>query len=266
MIHPTAVVEGGVIMGRDVQVGPFAYIAEGAMIGDACVLGPHVTVLGSATLGNGCRVHAGAVIGDAPQDLAFKPDTRSYVRIGAGCVIREGVTIHRGTKPETLTEVGDGCFLMANSHLAHNVRLGRNVILANGALLAGYVDVGERAFISGNTVVHQFVRIGRLAMLGGAAGFSKDVPPFCMTRSGWLNRVVGLNVVGLQRSGMPPEVRLQMKQAFAMLYRSGLNVAQAVERMKTAFPDGPARELWEFVEASKRGICGTGRAADESEL
>lgn len=265
MIHPTAVIEAGAEMGRDVQCGPFSFVGAGARIGNACVLGPHVAVLGNTVLGDGCRVHAGAVIGDEPQDLAFKPDTRSYVRIGAGCVIREGVTIHRGTKPETVTEVGENCFLMANSHLAHNVRLGRNVILANGVLLAGYVDVGDRAFISGNTAVHQFARIGRLAMLGGAAGFSKDVPPFCMTKSGWFNRVVGLNVVGLRRSGMSPEVRLQVKKAFVMLYRSGWNVSQAVDKMKAAFPDGPARELWEFVESSKRGICGAGRSAEEDE-
>ncbi len=265
MIHQTAVVEDGAEIGVDVQIGPFAYVAAGARIGEGCILGPHVTVLGGATLGPGCRVHAGAVIGDEPQDLAFQPGTRSFVRIGSACLIREGVTIHRGTKPETATEVGDGCFLMANSHLAHNVRLGRRVIVANGSLLAGYVEVGDGAFISGNTGVHQFVRIGRLAMLGGAAGFSKDVPPFCMTKSGWFNRVAGLNVVGLKRAGVAPEVRLQLKQAYAMLYRSGLNVSQAVARMKTAFPDGPARELWEFAEASKRGICSDVRDADRTE-
>ena len=146
------------------RIHPTAIIEDGAAIGDDVEVGPHAVIFRHATIGPHCRIHTGAVIGDVPQDLAFK-NVESFVRIGAGCVIREHVTIHRGTKEGTGTVVGDGCYLMAHSHLGHNVQLGRRVILANGALLAGYVEIGDLAFISGNACVHQFVRIGRLAML-----------------------------------------------------------------------------------------------------
>jgi UDP-N-acetylglucosamine acyltransferase len=254
MIHKTAVIEPGAEIGDGVRAGPFAYVESGARVGDGCVLGPHVSILRYASIGPGCHVHAGAVLGDLPQDRDFK-EADSWVRIGSGCLIREGVTVHRGTKPDTTTEVGDGCFLMAFSHLAHNVRLGRGVIVANGALLAGYVEVGDGAFISGNCVVHQFVRIGRLAMLGGGAAVSKDVPPFCMVHPLAVNRVIGLNVVGLRRAGMGPEVRKEIQQAFAMLYRSGLNVSQAVSGIRESFSGGPAGELADFAESSERGLC-----------
>jgi UDP-N-acetylglucosamine acyltransferase len=256
MIHPTAVVEPGAELGVNITVGPFGFVAARARVGDGCTLGPHASILPFTELGANCRVHAGVVLGDWPQDLAFAESTESGVKIGAGCVFREGVTVHRGTKPGTVTELGEQCYLMANSHVAHNCRLGRNVILANGVLLGGYVELGDRCFISGNAVVHQFVRVGRLAMIGGLGGVSKDVPPFCTVRSHTVNRISGLNVVGLRRAGLGPTERAEVKQAFTLLYRSGLNVSQAVEKMKAAFAAGPARELSDFVEASKRGICG----------
>ena len=253
-IHATAQVSPAARLGKDVSVGPFAVIGENVTIGDGSDIGPHVAVFPYTTIGARCRIHAGAVLGDLPQDLSFK-EVPSYVRIGDECVIREGVTIHRGTKAETVTEIGDGCYLMAFSHFAHNVRLGRSVIVANGALLAGYVDVGDRVFISGNCVVHQFVRIGRLAMLGGASGISKDVPPFCTTRPAEVNRLVGLNVVGMRRAGMNPEERLEVKRAFTLLYRSGLNFREAAQRIREQTTSPMAVELADFVGASKRGIC-----------
>jgi UDP-N-acetylglucosamine acyltransferase len=151
--------------------------------------------------------------------------------------------------------VGDGCYLMANSHLAHNVQLGKKVILANGALLAGYVEVGDGAFLSGNAIVHQFVRIGRLAMISGGGGIGKDVPPFCTTMGIARNTIAGLNIVGLRRAGFTAAQRQEIKRAFAILYRSGLNVSQALARLRAEFSDGPAREIWEFAAASKRGVC-----------
>lgn len=253
-IHPTAVVASGAELGPDVEVGPFAVIADHVRIGEGCRIGPHVVIHSFTTLGPRCRVHAGAVLGDLPQDVAFRGG-ESFVEIGADCVIREGVTIHRGTRPGTATVVGDGCYLMAFSHLAHNVRLGKRVTVVNGALLAGYVEVGDGAFLSGNCLVHQFTRIGRLAMLGGGAAVSKDVPPFCTARSASLNRILGLNVVGMRRAGMPAEARLQVKRAFHLLYRSGLNIRAAAARIREEFPDGPAREMADFVAASRRGIC-----------
>ena len=265
-IHPSAVIDPGAELGRDVTVGPFTFVDRDVRIGDGCRIGPHVTILRHTSVGPGCSVHAGAVRGDLPQDLGFK-DAVSYVSIGAGCRIREGVTIHRGTKPETTTEVGDQCFLMAFSHCAHNVKLGQGVILANGALLGGYVEIGDRAFISGNCLIHQFTRIGRIAMLSGGGGVSKDVPPFCTVRSLTVNSVAGLNVVGMRRGGISPEERLEIKKAFAIVYRSGLNVTQAVARIREAFAKGPALEFADFIEASKRGVCrfGGDAAAEEEE-
>ena len=254
-IHPTAVIDPGAELGSDVTVKPFAVIEGGVRIGDGCVIGPHVTILRHTTLGRQCRVHAGAVLGDMPQDLGFD-NSPSYVRIGDGCVIREGVTIHRGTKPETETVVGNQCFLMALTHLGHNVVLGNQVIIANSVLLAGYVNIGERAFISGHVTIHQFVRVGRLAMLGGMAGISQDVPPFCTAKPHTVNRILGLNVVGLRRAGMSPDERLAVKRAFAVLYRAGLNHGEAVARIRAEFGNSPpALELAEFVAQSKRGIC-----------
>lgn len=236
IIHPTAVIEDGAVIGPDVHIGP------------------HAVVLRNVTIGPNCRIHAGAVIGDLPQDLAFQP-AETFVRIGADCVVREHVTIHRGTKPGTTTVVGDGCFLMANSHLGHNVRLGERVIVANGALLAGYVDVDDGVFISGNAVIHQFVRIGRLAMLSGGCGIGKDVPPFCTTAGLERNRIGGLNTIGMRRAGLSPADRAQVQRAFRILYRSQLNVSQAVDRMRQEFTSGPAAEIVNFVAGSRRGIC-----------
>ncbi|MBN1675969.1 MAG: acyl-ACP--UDP-N-acetylglucosamine O-acyltransferase [Kiritimatiellae bacterium] len=253
-IHAAAVVDAQAKIGENVTIGPFASIAADVEIGDGCTIGPHVTVLPYTSLGANCRVHAGAVLGDLPQDTAFQQN-RSYLRIGANCLIREYVTLHRGTKPESVTEIGDGCFLMGLSHCAHNVKLGPNVIIANGALLGGYVEVGERAFISGNCMLHQFVRVGRLAMLAGGSGVSQDVPPFCTTHGVSANTVSGMNVVGMRRAGFSPQQRAQIKQAFKLLYQAGLNVSQAVDQMRRTFADGPAREFAEFVAASKRGVC-----------
>ncbi|MBI3986252.1 MAG: acyl-ACP--UDP-N-acetylglucosamine O-acyltransferase [Lentisphaerae bacterium] len=257
-IHPSAVIEPGAELGRDVEIGPFCYVAARVTIGDGTVLGPHVTILPYTTLGKGCRLHANAVIGDLPQDLAFK-ESETFVRIGNQCVLREGVTIHRGTKPGTATELGDQCYLMANSHLAHNVKLGNQVILVNGVLLAGYVEVGDRAFLGGAAIVHQFVRIGRLAMLGGGCGIGKDVPPFCTTVPFENNAILGLNVVGMRRAGLTPGQRLEIKRCYHLLYRSGLNLLAAQEKIKAEFTSPQALEICAFLAASRRGICLLGR-------
>jgi len=253
-IHPTAIVNPKAELGANVKIGPYCVIDADVKIGDNTCVGPHVTILPFTTIGPGCTICANAVLGDLPQDLAFKADTISYVRVGANCTIREGVTIHRGTKPETETVVGDECFLMVNSHVAHNCRLSNNVILINGALLAGYVEVAERAIISGNAVVHQFCRIGKLAMLSGGSALSKDLPPFCTVRNS-RNRIAGMNVVGLRRAGFGAPDRLSIKRAFHTLYQSGLNVSQATAKIRAASPAGAVLEFCEFIEQSKRGIC-----------
>lgn len=256
-IHPSASVDSTAQLSDEVIVGPQAVIEADTVIGSGCRLGPGAVIMRYTTLGAGCTVHAHAVLGDIPQDLEFA-DADSRVEIGPGGVFREGVTIHRGTKPGSATQVGERCFLMANSHLAHNVVLGDEVIIANGALLGGYVEVGDQAFISGNGAIHQFCRIGRLAMLGGMAGIGKDVPPFCTAASHRRNRIAGLNTIGLRRAGFTPAERSEIKQAYKWLYGGDVSTSEAVERICSEYPSGPARELADFVAGSKRGICAPG--------
>ena len=255
MHHPTAVIEDGAELGSGVEVGPLSYIQAGVRVGDGCRIGPHVTLLTGTALGADCRVHAGAVIGDLPQDAAFDEGAESFVRVGDRCILREGVTVHRGTKAGTATAIGDECFLMAFSHCAHNVELGERVIVANGALLAGYVTVGPRAFISGNAVIHQFVHVGRLAMLGGGAAASKDVLPFCTMRPAALNRVGGLNHVGMKRAGMKAGERAEARRAFLRIARSDETPKAAAEALLRESSEGPGAELARFVQASTRGVC-----------
>jgi UDP-N-acetylglucosamine acyltransferase len=252
-VHPSAVVEPGARLGDGVRVGPFCYVQSAAEIGAGTELVSHVAVLAHATIGGQCRLHAGAVVGDLPQDIAYSGE-ESYVRVGDRCRIREGVTVHRGTAAGSSTVVGDDCMLMANSHLAHNVQLGARVTLANGVLLAGHVEVGDGVFMGGGAVVHQFARIGRLAMISGLTAVKRDVPPFCMTRA-LTAGIMGLNTVGLRRAGVGADDRLALKRAFKLLYRSSLNVTQALELIEAELDNDPVRELVTFVRASRRGIA-----------
>ncbi len=254
LIHPTAVIDPSARVASSVVVGPYAVIGAEVEVGADTRIGPHAVIHAYTTVGERCRIHAHAVLGDDPQDKSFEGGV-SFVRIGEDCVIREGVTVHRGTKEGTSTVVGPGCFLMANSHVGHNSELGREVILANGVLLGGYARVDDRAFLGGNATVHQFVHIGRLTMMSGSAAASKDLPPFCVIGGTTTNRVAGLNVIGMRRAGLSADERVQVQRAFRLLYRSGLNVKQAVAEMQHQFPDGPAAELWQFAMSSKRGIC-----------
>jgi UDP-N-acetylglucosamine acyltransferase len=263
-IHPTSAIEPGAKIGANVSIGPFCYIRHDVEIGDNCILDAHVTLLPYTSIGRDCHLHSHVVLGDLPQDLAFK-DEPSYVRIGDNCTIREGVTIHRGTKAGTSTTVGNNCLLMAYSHLAHNVRLGNDIIVANGALLAGYVQVGDRAFISGNCLVHQFVSIGRLVMMAGGSAAQKDIPPFCMTRSTTLNKVMGLNTVGLRRAGFTSEQRLTLKRAFKILYQSNLLIPEALIKLETEFDSELVREICDFIKHSQRGIAGYVRQRQREE-
>ena len=260
-IHPTAVVAASASLGAGVRVGPFAVIEDDVVLGDGCVVGPHAVIHPYTLLGEGCRVHAGAVLGDVPQDVNFDNE-RSYVRIGDRCIIREGVTVSRGTGVDSETRVGDDCFLMAHSHLGHNVVLGNQVIITNGALLAGHVQVGDRARIGGHCMVHQFTRIGRLSMMSGGSVTTMDVPPFCITGTMSVNTVMDLNVVGLRRAGFADDQRRTLKQAFRILYRSGLDHSSAVERLVGDFECSHVHELAGFVRSSRRGICKLFRETD----
>ena len=253
-IHPTAVIHPRASLGAGVSVAPFAVIEEGAILGDGCVVHAHAFVGGSVTLGKNCTVGHGAVLGGDPQDFSFKAQVRSRVVVGDGTKMHEYVTIHRGTTEGSDTVVGEGCFLMGGAHLGHNVRLGSGVIIANNALLAGYVQVEDRVFIGGGSVFHQHVRVGRLAICQGASGFGKDIPPFVIAAE--INGVAGLNVVGLRRAGFDTTARAEIKRAFDMLYRSGKNVSQALGASREAEWSEAGRTFWDFVAAAKkRGLC-----------
>ena len=252
-VHSTAVVEAGARLGRGVSVGPFCYVRSQVVIGDGTKLVSHVTVLDQVSIGRDCRLHSGSVVGDLPQDVGFE-GAESYVRIGDRCQIREGVTIHRGTGAGSTTEVGDDCMLMANSHLAHNVRLGNGVMMANGVLLAGHAEIGDNVFFGGAAMVHQFARVGRLAMVSGFTAAKRDVPPFCMTRAQTAG-LMGLNSVGLRRAGISAADRLALKRAFKLLYLSGLNVSQALQKIEAELHSELTSELATFVRDSERGIA-----------
>ena len=264
MIHPSAIVEPGAQLGADVQIGPFAYVAATVRLGDGCVLAPHAVVLGHTTLGARCKVHACAVVGDLPQDLSFK-DEPSFVVAGDDCTFREGSTVHRGTKPGTTTRLGHHVFMMANSHVAHNCEVGDHVVMANGVLLGGYVCVGERCFLGGGAAVHQFCHVGRLAMVAAASIVTKDLPPFCLSLCSENSQVGGLNVVGLRRAGFTAQQRAQIKRSFGTVYRSGLNVTQARERLLAETDNPFAAEFADFLDHAKRGICRPSFGASDEE-
>ena len=253
-IHPTAVVDPAARVGAGVRIGPYVVVEGPAEIGQDCVLEAHATLTGTVRLGHGVRVGHGAVIGGWPQDFAFDPATASGVEVGDGAQIREHCTIHRGTKPGTVTRLGARCLLMAGAHLGHNAQVGDDVILANAALLGGYAEVGDRVFVGGGSALHQHVRVGRGAMIQGVSAFSKDVPPFTVASD--KNFVVGLNVVGLRRGGFDPVERAEIKEAFKLLYLSGLNVTQALAASAEKEWGASAAEFFAFVAAAKkRGVC-----------
>ncbi len=269
MLHPTAIIHPQAQLGANVTIGPYAVIESPAQIGDGCVIHAHAVITGHVVMGKDNVIGHGALIGGDPQDFAFRPEVQSGVQIGDGNKIREYATIHRGSSNGSSTVVGSHCFLMGGSHVAHNCRLGDHVILANNALLGGHIIVEDRVFLGGGAVFHQHIRIGQLAICQGGSAFSKDVPPF--TLSSGLNSVVGLNVVGLRRAGLTPAERVEVKEAFKLLYRRGLNVRQAIAAAaeRTWGPHGQA--FWDFVRAAgKRGLCDlissrTGAAADEKD-
>lgn len=263
MIHPLASVSPEAKLAADVEVGPFAVIDAGVQLGESCRVGPGAYLTGRTTIGRGNMFHAGAVIGDAPQDLKYRDEPTRLV-IGDGNVFREHVTVHRSTKPDGSTVIGSHGLFMAGCHIAHNCQLGDHVIMANGALLGGHVTVGNRVFISGNCLVHQFVRVGTLAMMRGGAAISQDLPPFTIAIGE--NAICGLNAVGLRRAGYTAEARLELKRLYHALFRGGKNLRLAVAAARETFSSPAAKVLLDFVARAKRGVCvDVGRDRDPEE-
>ena len=252
-LAPTAVVHQDAHIGPQTIVGEYCVIEADTVLGAHCRLEPYVYIKRWTTLGDHNEISAGTVLGTDPLDKAFSGD-RSYLIIGDGNKIREHYTISRGTKPESVTRIGNGNYIMTSGHIAHNCTIGDNVVIASCALVAGYVEIEDQAFLSGGVVVHQYSKIGRLAMVGGNTRVNLDVPPFFLYTD-FNVRPSGLNIVGLRRAGITAAEALLLKNAYRLLYRSGLQLTEALERMETELQHPLVTHLVEFVRSSKRGIC-----------
>ena len=253
MIHKTAIIHPKAKLDATAEVGPYAVIDKGVELGAHCVVGPHVYLTGATKIGSHNRFHAGCVIGDAPQDLKYKGEP-TRLRIGGHNVFRENVTVHRSTTLDGETIVGSHNFFMAGSHVGHNTHVGNHVILANGALLAGHVVVQDRAFISGNCCIHQFCSVGTLTMMQGGACITRDLPPFTTAANG-VNKLCGLNIVGLRRANFTPAQRLELKKIYHLIFRRKKNLTAAIEEVQKKFSSPAAKTVVDFVVSSKRGVC-----------
>jgi len=242
-IHPTAIIE------RDAQLGNECDLQAGAIIRRHTILGDHVIV------------HPYAVIGGDPQDLHFDRKLESGVRIGAGTTIREHVTVSRSTKPGGCTEIGEGCFLMANAHVAHDCIVGKNVVLANNVMLAGHVAVGDFTFLGGGVGVHQFCRIGEGVMISGNASISRDIPPYVMVAE--RDEVIGLNLIGLKRRGVSRDAVAELKRVFHAVYFTPGNIRHVAASAlgEGGFRSSEAKRFLEFFTSGKRSFARARKAA-----
>jgi UDP-N-acetylglucosamine acyltransferase len=262
-------VDGSARIGPEVELAPDVEVGPGVIIDGPSRVGPGTRILAHAYIGPYTTIGAenligfGAIIGYEPQDYAFT-GAESYTIIGDRNLIREYVTIHRGTKPGSATRVGSHNFLMALSHLAHNVVVGDRVIVVNGALLAGYVEVADRAYISGNCVIHQFCRVGTLALMRGGSRTSRDVPPYCIIDGD--HTVRGLNLVGLKRAGFSASQIGPLRQAVRLLFGRRGNLSQALARVEAEVPLTPeVTHLLDFIRSSSRGVAQGPRASSNAE-
>jgi len=252
-VAATARVHHDAIVGPRVRIGEYCVIESDVSIGADCMLEPYVYVKRWTTLGHDNEISAGTVLGTDPLDRNFS-GARTYLRIGNGNKIREHFTISRGTPPESVTEIGDGNFIMTSGHIAHNCKIGNGTVIASCVLLGGYVEVEDQAFLSGGVLVHQFSKIGRLAMISGNTRVNLDAPPF-FTFSGFHIAPKGLDLVGLKRAGFKaPDVSI-LKQAYHLLYKSNLKLEEALGKIESQIPTAETLQLIAFVRRSQRGIC-----------
>ncbi|MCC5790196.1 MAG: acyl-ACP--UDP-N-acetylglucosamine O-acyltransferase [Opitutales bacterium] len=261
-IHETALVPASVVLGKDARIGPFSLVEEGVVVGEQVTLHSHVVVHRGTVLGKAVELYPQAVVGGDPQDLGFDRKLESGVVLGAETILREGVTIHRSTQPGHNTFIGARAYLMAGSHVGHDCQVGDGVILANDALLAGFVTLGENTFVGGGAAFHQFVRVGAGAMISGHASITRDVPPYCMAAE--RDRLVGLNLVGLRRQGASREEIRELKSLLAEFaanhqsFREGAAARLEKEKWK---PGTRAHTFVSFFQESRRGIMPVARTA-----
>ncbi|MFH1782051.1 MAG: acyl-ACP--UDP-N-acetylglucosamine O-acyltransferase [Candidatus Omnitrophota bacterium] len=252
-IHPTAVIEKGAKLADQIKVGPYAIIGPNVEIGKGTVVGSHVVLEGYTIIGENCRIFTGACVGTPPQDLKYK-GVKSFLKIGNNNTIREYVTINPGTSEGSDTKIGNDNLLMAYSHVAHDCSVGDGCVIANSGTLAGHVTLQDKIVIGGLTAIHQFVKIGSLAILGGCSKVVKDIPPFS-TCDGHPARVYGLNVIGLDRSGVSKETQNALKKAFKILFHSKLSFKNGIEKVRAEIKGNKEVDyLIDFIENSERGM------------
>ena len=261
-IHPTAIVHPGSKIDPTAKIGPYAVIGEDTVVGAETTIGAH-TVVEFTTLGRGNKLHPGCYVGTPPQDLKYAGE-RTRLIMGDNNIVRECVTLNRGTSTTGETRIGSGCLFMAYSHVAHDCRLGNGVILVNSVAIAGHVEIGDFTVMGGISAVHQFVRIGRYCMVSGGSMIGKDVPSFC-TCQGDRATLRGLNLVGMRRAGLSRDAIAAIKDAYKTLFMSDLTVEDAVARLKSQDSLPEVREMAEFIERAKRGVTrpATGELAQE---
>jgi UDP-N-acetylglucosamine acyltransferase len=253
VIHRTALIDPTADLGADVSVGPYCVIGPKVTVGERSTIAGHAVIERNTRIGDGVKIGYGTIIGNDPQDLKYKGE-ETWVEIGSGTIIREYCTINRGSTATGKTTVGERCFLMTYVHIAHDCAVGNDVIIANSVQMAGHVSVHDRAIISGLVPIHQFVRIGTFSFVGGLSRVNQDVPPYTKAAGNPVH-LYGLNSVGLQRAGFPPEVKLALKRAYRLVFNSDLTVSQGVARARVELPQVPEVETFlQFIEASQRGV------------
>lgn len=253
-VHPTAIIEPGAQVHETASVGPYTLIESGAVIEQGCRIDSCVRIFAPTHLGAFNRVCHGVTLGADAQDLGFRSDRVRPLTIGDHNYFREGVNISCGIKSEEGTRIGSHNYWMAFSHAGHDCLVGDYNIFANTATLAGHVEVADRCFLSGQVAVHQFCRIGHYAMIAGVTGVAQDVPPYTLA-DGHRARILGINVVGLRRSGFTQEQRSRIKAVYRLIFRSGQPLAKALVRAETEYPSPETAEIVRFIQSSRRGLC-----------
>lgn len=252
-IHSTAIIDPTATIGENCQIGPYCVLGAGVELGPECWLQHHVSISGPSRIGAKNRFFAFSSIGQQTQDLKYVGEP-TYLVVGDGNTFREFVTVHRGTAPGSVTRIGNSGNFLAYSHIAHDCVVGNNVIFSNNGTVAGHVEVGDYAVIGGLTAIHQFCRIGAFALTGGCSKIVQDVPPF-MIADGNPAKVRSYNKVALERHGFSEESHRAIKEAYRLIYRSALNLQQAVEQIRSDLPETPElAQLVAFVTSSPRGI------------
>lgn len=254
MIHPTAIIEDGVQLGENVKVGAYAVIESGAVIGNNCVIEHHASIRGYARIGDNCKIASFAVIAGDPQDLHFDTSIKSYVEIGEGSTIREGVTIHRATFEGMSTKIGKNALMMANSHIGHDCVVGDNYIQACFSALGGHVHIGNDVFVSGGVMVHQRCRIGDGVIVSGNGAMSMDIPPYTIAFE--RNFLAGLNLIGMNRRKMPREEIAEVKSLYMQVFKTTAARKTALALLEAGVAKTSAgKNFLEFFKEEKRYVA-----------